>query len=111
MRHEPEEEPEDAKPVDLSRGVIGMRPATLFKVAWAVVGAVITATVAVTAQLYAIHTQIENVAADLRVRTSDRWTLSMQRETMNRFNRDNPMLKTPDVDDIYNRIRPWENSR
>lgn len=111
MRHEPEEEPEDAKPVDLSRGVIGMRPGTLFRVAWAVAGTVITATVAVTAQLYAIHAQIEEVSRDLKARTSDRWTLSMEREEMSKLQRGNPSFAPVDVDEIWNRIRPWEPQR
>jgi len=109
MRHEAEnEEPEDTKPVDLSRGVIGMRPATLFKVAWSVVGTVVFATVTVTAQLYAIHSQIEEVSRDLRARTSDRWTLSMEREEQSKLQRLNPMFVPADVDEIWNRVKPWE---
>ncbi len=113
MRHddENEEEVEQTKPVDLSRGVIGMRPATLFRIAWAVVGTVVTATVAVTAQLYAIHAQIEDVSRDLKTRTSDRWTLSMEREEMNRIQRANPMWIPVDVDEIWQRVRPYESPR
>lgn len=104
-----EHDDEEAKPVDLSRGLVSMKPETLVRMAWGGAVAIVAATLTVTAQLYAIHAQIEDVSRRVDGRTADRWTLSMEREEMNKLNRDNPMMKTPDVDEIWNRIRPWDS--
>lgn len=110
-RDDDEDDLETTRAVDLSRGLVSMRPETIFKALWTMGGIVIAATVGVTAQLYAIHSEIAEVSRKVDGRTSDRWTLSMEREMINNLQRDNPTIKMPDPDAIHARITPWESSK
>jgi len=110
MRHN-EHEDEDMEPVDLSRGTFAMRPETIVRSLWIICGIMVTGTVAVMSQLYALRGSIEDLNRKIDARTSDRWTLSMEREELNQLQRDNPMFHSPDADAIWAKIRPWDSPR
>lgn len=120
---------EESHPVNLSSGLVSFKPETIMRLLWTGAGvaftgliAMITATVSVTNQLNsvkesitlatsAVNSKTEDLARKLDARTADRWTLSMEREEMNRLQRSNPMFIPADVDEIWNRIRPWDGSK
>jgi len=118
-----------AEPVNLSRGMVNIRPETIMRLLWGGAGialtgliAMVSATVSVTNQLNqvkqsiadattSVNAKTDELARKIDNRTSDRWTLSMEREEMNRLQRANPMFIPADVDEIWNRIRPWDSSK
>ncbi len=130
MSHRDEDDDyEQAEPVNLSRGMVNIRPETIMRLLWGGAGialtgliAMVSATVSVTNQLNqvkqsisdattSVNAKTDELARKIDNRTSDRWTLSMEREEMNKLQRTNPMFVTPDVDEIWNRIRPWDSGK
>src|SRR5580765_2512424 len=106
MNHD---EYEEGKPVNLSSGMVSFKPETIMRLLWTGAGvaltgliAMVSATVSVTNQLNdvkvridkatdSVNSKTDDLARKLDNRTSDRWTLSMEREEMNRLQRANPM--------------------
>lgn len=107
-RHRDDDEDDDTRPVDLSRGTFAMRPEGIVRSLWIICGIMVTGTVGVMSQLYGVRSDIDALNRKIDTRTADRWTLTMEREEMNRLSRDNPMWKPVDVDEIWMRVKPWE---
>lgn len=123
------DEYEEAKPVNLSKGMVSVKPETLVRLLWTGAGvafsglvAMVSATVYITNQINEVKQSInqattnvnsktDDLARRIDSRTSDRWTLSMEREEMNRLQRVNPSFVPADVDEIWNRIRPWDSPK
>lgn len=123
------DEYEEAKPVNLSSGMVSIKPETIVRLLWTGTGvaftgiiALVSATVSVTNQISSVKDSIalatgnvnsktEELARKLDARTADRWTLSMEREEINRLQRSNPAFVPVDVDEIWNRIRPWDGTK
>lgn len=119
-RHSEDEDDLDGpKPINLSRGLVAMKPETIIRLGWGLVVVGATAAAAVITQLNGIHNDVTKTEQTLREeiatcsrkiesRTNDRWTLSMQREWRYGILQSNPTIKAPDPDEIAHRILPLD---
>ena len=104
----------DNEPVfNLSRGLVSLDPGMLVRMLWAVI--ILGATATVTAAKFAwdannelrdMQQSIAEVGRMVESRTTDRWTLSMQRKWSDDLGRTNPMIAVPDSDAIQAKLHP-----